>query len=541
VRLALGVVCLAVFLTALDQTVVITAFIAMGTDSDVSVSQVTRLAWIVSGYLLGYVIAMPLMGRVADVYGRRRTFIVCLVIFGVGSVVCALAPILGSPISPDTSTPAGIALTPLYWLAQQLLAVAPHLGIDPTYPKLNVLVGARFLQALGGGALVPVALAVVGDLFGGMRRGLALGLVGAVTEAGGVLGPLWGAYLTGTFGWQWIFWLNLPVVALLLALGAVALPRREPQRGGIDVIGALLFGAAVACLTIGLGAQAGQAGALSLTAQATVNPVLLLIAVALLVVFVLVESRRRWPVVDPALFKRLAFSAATALSLLIGAALIVAMVDIVTFVSVVLGRSTIQGGLTVLRLTALIPVGALAGGWLSGRVGARATAVAGCALTAAGFGLMHLWPPHVDEVRITLAAVTAGLGFGLVIAPISTSALNAVRATQRGSASALVTVARMVGMILGLAALTAWAYARFQALVAARCPTLPGQTLGSYTACLQSAGPPATHQVLTDVFGVAAVLCLLAIVPALFLWRRGAQVAGADAEPIYESYVAPLA
>src|SRR6185312_2935368 len=109
---ALIVVCVAVFLTALDQTVVVTALYAMTLDVGVPITQPDRVAWIVSGYLLGYVIAMPLMGRISDVFGRRRIFAICLVIFGLGSLFCALAPQLGSPIAPDTTTIGGALLTP---------------------------------------------------------------------------------------------------------------------------------------------------------------------------------------------------------------------------------------------------------------------------------------------------------------------------------------------------------------------------------------------------------------------------------------------
>ena len=541
-RLALGVVCLAVFVTALDQTVVVTALERMIEDIQVPITALDRAAWIVSGYLLGYVIAMPLMGRVADIVGRRRIFAICLVIFGIGSVLCALAPVLGGPVAPDTSTFSGALLAPLYALAQWLVGVAGQVGIDPTYPALNVLVAARFLQALGGGALVPVALAVASDLFGGAWRGLALGLIGAVTEAGGVLGPLWGAWLTATWGWQWIFWLNLPVAALLL-VGGAALPRQARRSEGIDWLGALLLGASVACLTIGLGAQAGAAGAFSLTAAAVVNPALLVAAVVLLAGFVALEARLRWPVVELGLFRRGAFSAAAALSLLIGAALIVAMVMIPVFVTTVLNLPAIESGLALLRMTVPIPLGALAGGWLAGRVGCRATAALGCALTAVGFWLMHLWPVDVGWGQITLAAVVAGLGFGLVIAPISTSALNAVAARQTGSASALVTVLRMVGMILGLAALTSWALARFKLLVAAH-PVPLGGSAEQLQAYYAQVVVPAAHQVYTDTFAVIAVVCVLAVIPALLLWRRPAARAGAaggEAEPVYSSYVAPMA
>jgi MFS family permease len=548
-RVALAVVALAVFLTALDQTVVVTALIDIVRDVQVPITALDRAAWIVSGYLLGYVIAMPLMGRVADVYGRRRVFIICLLIFGLGSLVSALAPVLGGVDAPDTSTLVGWVLAPFYWLAQQAIALGGHVGVDASYPALNVLVAGRFLQALGGGALVPVALAVASDAFGRERRGIALGIVGAVAEAGGVLGPMWGAWVTTALGWQWIFWLNLPVVALLIGAGALTLGRAARMREPVDVAGALLFGAAIATLTLGLGAPSTQAGALSLGANTHVNPALVGVALALLAAFIALELRRRYPVVEVRLFRRAAFGAAALLSLLIGVALIAAMVDIPIFAATVLGWEPIASGLMLLRLTALIPVGALAGGWLTRWLGCRVPAAAGCLVTAAGLWLMHLWSVHVDELAITLATTLAGLGFGLVIAPITTSAVNAAGAGRAASASAVVTVLRMVGMIVGLAALTAWGLAYFKALVAGY--PLPAQRAGESAADFAARVQVyfdhvvvvAAHQVYTQVFAAAAVLCALAALPALRLWRGDRDVAPAarGAEGVFDSYVAPLA
>jgi MFS family permease len=532
---ALAVVCVAVFLSALDQTVVVTALISMVNDIGVPILEPDRAAWIVSGYLLGYVVAMPLMGRVADVFGRWRVFAICLTLFALGSLLCALAPQLGAPIAPDISTLGGALLLPVYNAVQGLLALLGHLGLDITYPGLDVLVGARFIQAVGGGALVPVAMAVVGDLFGATRRGAALGLVGAVTEAGGVLGPLWGAWITQNWGWTWIFYLNIPLVAALLVAGYFALPRQHGAREPIDVPGALLFGASLTCLTIGLGGQSGQAGAYSTGGQLHIDVRFVLAAAALFALFVFVELHRRWPVVEPALFRRGAFSAAAVLSLLIGIALIVALVDIPLFIGTLLTPNPIDAGLALLRLTALIPVGALIGGWLTGRFGCPPVAVLGTLCAAAGFWLMHLWPANVGWEQITMATVVAGLGFGLVIAPISTSALNASAARQVGVASSVVTALRMTGMILGLAALTSWGLLRFKALVAERLPA--GSGGGVSPAEQQHIILGALHQVYTDIFAVTAGIALLAVIPALLLWRRGA---GTQAEAAYESYVAPL-
>lgn len=533
--MALGVACVAVFLTALDQTVVVTALDSMRQDANVPITQPDRVAWIVSGYLLGYVIAMPLMGRISDIFGRRRVFMLCLTIFALGSLLCALAPQLGSPIAPDTTTLGGALLTPLYNAVQALVTPLGQLGIDTSSPGLDILVAARFIQALGGGALVPVAMAVTSDLFGGTRRGLALGLVGAVTEAGGVLGPVWGGWVTTTWGWTWIFWLNLPLAALLLIVGALSLPRARGAREPVDILGALIFGASLTCLTLGLGQQSEGAGVLDPSAHSTFNPVFLIAAAVLFVAFVVLELLIRWPVVDPRLFRRVAFSAAALLSLLIGVALIVALVEIPLFLASLQGTTPIAAGLALLRMTALVPVGAFAGGWLSGRISCPLTAALGTLLTAAGLWQMSLWPASVGELQVTAATVTAGLGFGLVIAPISTSALNASPAHQAGVASSVVTALRMTGMTVGLAGLVAWGLEHFRALLAnEKALREPGLSPAAYSDIVTRA----LHQVYSDMFALTALLALVGVIPALLLWRR--RKGAADDTPVYESYVAPL-
>ena len=534
--LALGVVCVAVFLTALDQTVVVTALVSMIGDIGVPITQPDRAAWIVSGYLLGYVIAMPLMGRISDVFGRRRVFALCLSIFTFGSLICALSPQLGAPVAPDSTTIGGAILTPFYNLVQALVGPVGQLGIDTSAPGLDILVAARFIQAVGGGALVPVAMAVAGDLFGGTRRGLALGLIGAVTEAGGVLGPVWGAWVTTALGWTWIFWLNLPLAALLLLVGAFCLPKARGRREPVDILGALIFGGSLTFLTLGLGQQTEGTGVLSPSAHSTFNPAFLGIAAGLFVLFVVVEFAVHWPVVDPRLFRRVAFSAAALLSLIIGVALIVALVEIPLFLASLQNTTPIAAGLALLRMTALVPVGAFVGGWLSGRIGCPWTAALGTLLTAAGLWQMSLWPANVGDIQVTMATVTAGLGFGLVIAPISTSALNASPAAQAGVASSVVTALRMTGMILGLSGLTAWGLEHLRAILASqpKLGTPGGPTASQYLQIVTTA----LHQVYSDIFLVTALLALIGVIPALLLWRRSKGTT--DDAQIYESYVAPL-
>ena len=542
--LAMLAACSAVFLTALDQTVVVTALPKIITDLDIPAQQLDRAAWIVSGYLLGYVIAMPLMGRVSDMYGRRRIFIICLGIFGFGSLLCGLAPVLGKQVDISFLQHIGINVA------------APDDFSDPTSlnPGLVWLVIARFVQAAGGGAMIPVAMAVVGDFYGEKQRALGLGLIGMVTEAGGVLGPLYGAVIVQAWGWQAIFFLNLPIIAILAYFiwrlippaGATTWVARRKDR--IDLAGTALLGAALICLSLGLSQEAattstGLPGSGSNQAPIQNNPWLIGTSVVLLAAFIAFEvylerkrnirnledksserepgKRQFLPIVELSLFKRSTFSAAALVSLLVGAALIIAMVNIPLFIATVVGGQPLDSGLALLRLTAMIPVGAIIGGWLCARITCRLTAVIGLIFTAAGFWLMHYWPIQVGWVQITTGAVIGGLGFGLVIAPIGTTAINSVNNRQMGMASSVVTVLRMVGMILGLAALTSWGLGRFHDLLLVFKPPA-GVTPFSdqYNAALTQYVVFSAHEVYSSIFLAAGILCLVAIIPAILLEGR---------------------
>lgn len=537
--LAMLAACGAVFLTALDQTVVVTALPKIITDLQIPPEQLDRAAWIVSGYLLGYVIAIPLMGRVSDMYGRRRIFIICLGIFAFGSLFCGLAPILGNQVDISFLQHIGINVA------------APGDFSDPTSlnPGLVWLVAARFVQAAGGGAIVPVAMAVAGDFYGERQRALALGLVGMVTEAGGVLGPLYGALIVQNWGWQAIFFLNLPILAVLAYFIWRLIPPVKATSGvahmkeRIDLPGTLLLGAALICLSLGLSQEAATSSVTGSGSNQTPiqnNPWLIGASLVLLAAFIVIEiylERRRdgsrlremsnqgkrsfLPVVELSLFKRPAFAASGLVSLLVGAALIIAMVNIPLFIATVLGGQPIDSGLALLRLTALIPLGAITGGWLCARITCRLTAIIGLIFAAIGFWLMHLWPIQVGWVQITTSTIAGGFGFGLVIAPIGTTAINVVSNRQMGMAASVVTVLRMVGMILGLAALTSWGLGRFHDLLLAFKP--PAGTLplsDKYNAALAHYVVFAAHEVYTSIFLAAGVLCLVAIIPAFLLEGR---------------------
>ena len=339
--LVVAVACAGVFLAALDQTVVVTALSSIMSDLELPVTQLDQASWIVTGYLLGYTVAMPLMGRVSDTYGHTRIYVLSMFIFVIGSMLVALSPGLG-------------------WL-----------------------VGARIFQAVGGGAMVPATMAIVADVFGPRQRGMALGAIGAVAEAGGVLGPLYGGLLLQRLDWQWIFWVNLPA-GLAIALSVLFLapgPVRHVA-SPIDYMGGLLIAGSLALLALGLTRQGGQAW------SPVVMTSLLGGAALLFGAFLLRETRVSSPLINLSMFRSLTLSSANAAHFLVGWGLIVAMVVVPLMADTILGESSLEGGLRLMRLTAAIPVGALLGGLLVHRLGYRFPTVMGLGLSAASFFLL---------------------------------------------------------------------------------------------------------------------------------------------------------
>jgi EmrB/QacA subfamily drug resistance transporter len=463
-----------VFLGALDQTVVATLLPAIVRELGIPFTRLDDAAWIVTGYLLGYTVALPVVGRLADLHDRVRVFLACMTVFVAGSMLCGMA-------------------TGLEWL-----------------------IAARALQAVGGGALLPIALALAGDLADEGRRNVALGVVAALAEAGGVLGPLYGALFVASADWRWVFYVNAPlgigIAALLLAPGGVRSPRAVSRTGErFDWLGAALLAVGLGSLTLGLAREA-----------AAWRPVLLASAVVVGIGFVLVERRAGTPLVELTLFRWAPFSASMATSLLVGAALIVALVDVPLWAATVLGRDATGGGLLLLRLTLPIPVGAVLGGLGTRWIGPRTVSLGGLAACAGGFLLMARWPAGVADATMTRDLALAGLGFGLLLAPLAAVAIEWAGPKSGGVAAALVVVTRMLGMTVGLSALTSYGLGRFEDLV--RGLPLPLGRPGEAAAALAQrqaeyaeAVQAATVATFHDLFLAAAIVCALAAVPALWL------------------------
>ncbi len=401
-----------VFVAADDQTSVVTVLPAIVQDVGITVDDFYRAAWIVNGYLLGYLVALPVVGRVADVYGHARVYAAALALFMLGSALVAVAP------------------------------------------GFEWLVVTRALQAVGGGAVVPVAMAIVVGQLPPSQRLMGLGAIAAASEAGTLIGPLWGGAITQWFGWRWVFWLNLPM-ALPFLFGAWRYAGDERRAGGIDFPGAALLAGALAMLTIAL-IDDPLARRASLATAA-----LLAVAVALAAAFVFRERRAAAPMLRLAMFASRPVWSASVATLLLGGALIVALVTVPLFVNLVLAQRPLDGGLTLMRLTVAVPPGALVGGWLAARAGLRSTAVAGMWLAAAGFAGLQAWDRDLSEVMRTLPLLVGGFGFGLVIVPLSAAVLQHVGEAERATAAAWLTLSRVGGMLLGASLLTTHGLGRF--------------------------------------------------------------------------------
>ncbi|WP_456889011.1 MFS transporter [Geodermatophilus sp. SYSU D00700] len=544
---------LAVLVTAADTYVVVLALPDILTGVGVGIDELQRATPIIGGFLLGYTATLPLLGRLADLRGRVPVLAGCLLLFALGSLLTATAA-----------------------------------GLGPA-------VAGRGLQGVGAGGLVPATLALVADRWPPERRAVPLGVVGAVQEAGAVLGPLAGAAVLAVADWRAVFWLNLllglalaagvvvtggrrpdPLGLLLLAVTGVAagLQLAEPPALAEDVtlglawvplldgvppatplvLAAVVAGAALVArsltapggavlplrgvprllrevdvagsllVVVALGALVWAFAAADPATEVVAHgPVLLPVAAAAAVAFWLHERRTPDPVLPLAELRPAGAWGALLVNLLVGVALVAALVDVPLF-----ARATTTPGdqlgaaLVLLRLLVAVPVGAVAGGWLCRRVAPRLVAAAGTALAGLALWAMTGWgETSLDEWPSTVVLLAAGLGFGLAIAPVNAVLLAVTGAAVHGSASALAVVARTVGMLVGLSLLTAVALRRFTAEVEAigspltLCPATPADC-PAYEAATDAAVLTQLH----TVFAGAAVAAALAAVAALGLLRE---------------------
>jgi MFS family permease len=495
-RLVLAVLGAGAFLSGLELMITAVALPAIVVDL-ADWTELRAASWIINGYLLVSIVVMPLAGQLADRHGVRQVFLWSLVVFVVGSAL------------------AGRAAT------------------------LTELIAARLVQAVGGGALVPVATAAASHLYGGVGRARALGVVGALTFLGMAAGPFVGAtilqalVLEGTNvaalltpAWRWIFYLGAPLALLAVVYVWAAAPnwQKPANPQPLDIPGAILFTIAVA------------SGLLAITSIGSADQAMVFglagIFLGSLALALIRFSRAKSPFLDLHLFRDRTFSGATLLSLLTGYAFATAIIGGAVFVDRVRYGGPSEQQLVLGGLAGAVAIGALGSGFLLRRVGIVPLSLFGLVLSIGGLLWVSTATPSTALMVVVGGLALFGLGFGLTVTARSTAAVEAVGRASFGVASAGVTVARMLGMGIGLAALTVLGSNRIEALSvvltdqAARDAVLPanlqGRPLEDYLVvnALESWAAGQAASILSTLFVVAAIVTAVAILPTLAMRNR---------------------
>lgn len=492
-------------LGSIDLTVVATVVPEVIGDLGVNTADVDRYIWIVNGYLIAYIVAIPLLGRLSDLIGRQQAFMFCLAIFLIGSAVCGSA---GS---------------------------------------LSQLIAGRVLQGMGGGGLLPVTIALVGDRVGRRHQLAAIGVVSAVETIGWVLGPIYGASVVGLLGstdqpWRWIFWINIPL--LLIAMGFVV---REfagssvlpPPRGvrSLDLSGAVLLSISLVTFNLALasGGEFGTNQGTGLRAMggtpnplAGMIPALLGICAISTLLLVLRERQARFPVLPISLYRNARFRGNMFANVLLGAVLMVVMVNIPVVVALLSAPDDVsrRSALLLAPFTVSIAFASFAAGAIIERSGFGPASRLAVLMVLAGCGLVFLTLSRGSLFWIAPGLAVAGLGIGLLLPPLGAVVLETAPAEDRGAAASSALMFRLLGMTLGVSALTALGIRRLQTLTGRLDPVVQAAEestasfLNRQRVFVEEQAIPLSVQVIRETFLIAGAIAALLIVPLLVLARR---------------------
>ena len=398
-----AVTSLALFMTTLDNLVVTTALPTVQRDLHASIS---GLEWTVNAYTLTFAVLLLTGAALGDRFGRRRLFLIGLGVFTAGSAAAALST------------------------------------------SIDLLVWSRALQGVGGAIVTPLTLTLLSEAFPAERRGLALGAWGGISGLGVALGPVIGGAIVQGISWQWIFWLNVPIGLVTLPLAARALRESHGPATRLDLPGLGLATAGMFGLVFGLVRGNAHGWTSPQIAGALAAGALLSLA------FVAWELRTAQPMLPMRFFRRRAFSAANAASLLMFFGMFGSIFLLTQYMQNVQGYSALRAGLHILPWTGMPMIVAPVAGALVDRVGGRPLIAAGLALQAAGLAWMAgIIAPDVAYGALVGPFVLAGVGMGLFFAPVATVVLASVAPAEAGQASGANNAIRELGGVFGVAVL----------------------------------------------------------------------------------------
>ncbi|TCC43640.1 MFS transporter [Kribbella sindirgiensis] len=400
--LVLAICCSSLFIVGLDSTIVNLALPAIRSEFGATVA---KLQWTIDAYTLVLASLLMVSGSTADRVGRRRTFQVGLVLFGIGSLLC------------------GVAST------------------------VDLLIAFRVLQAVGGSMLNPVAMSIITNTFTDPReRAQAIGVWGGVVGLSMAVGPVVGGSLVDAAGWRFIFWINVPVAVAAVLMTAFFVPESRaavPRR--MDPVGQVLVVLLLGGLTYGIieGRSAGWGSPLIIGC--------FVVCVLALVTLVHYERRREQPLLEPRFFRSAPFSGATLIAVCGFSALSAFLFLNSLYLQSVRGFTALHAGLLTLPMAAMTVVFAPVSGWLVGHRGPRIPlVVAGSMLTVSGL-LLSFLTATTATVYLLIAYLVFGLGFGVLNAPITNAAVSGMPRAQAGVAAAIASTSRQVGASLGVA------------------------------------------------------------------------------------------
>jgi EmrB/QacA subfamily drug resistance transporter len=412
--LILLVLCAAIFMLLLDTTIVNVAQekIKEGLHADLS-----QIQWILDSYILAFAVLILSFGRIGDIYGRKKMFVVGMAIFTAASGLCGISG----------------------W-------VADLLGISGS----TALIAARVLQGIGGALMMPQTLALITVAFPPQKRGAAMGVWGSVVALGAVLGPLIGGYIVTHYPWEWVFLINIPVgiVAILATLAIVPESRDPLASGRLDWGGLLLSATAIFALVYGLieGPKFGWISPQTLG--------LLALSAVLFAVFVWWERRVADPMVKLELFTIRNFWVANIIGTAVSFGMLGIFFPMTIFLQGALGMTPLEAGLTMMPMSLTLMVVAPISGRLSDRIGARWILTTGLTLMTLGIVLITsrvstttTWQPLLPALLVT------GAGMGMTFAPMTAAAMSRVPPRIAGSASGILNTSRNIGQLLGIAVL----------------------------------------------------------------------------------------
>src|SRR3982074_3605458 len=400
----LGVTALASFMMALDALVITTAFAAIRGDLSASVE---TLQWTVNAYNLAFAVLLLTGAALGDRFGRRRMFAAGITLFVLASVACALS---GS----------------VEWL-----------------------IAARSVQGAGAALVMPLAMAILSGAFSREERARALGIFSGVIGFALIIGPAIGGFITESFGWRWIFWINLPIGLIAIALVCMRLRESFGPKADLDILGMVIVAAAALALVWGLlrGNIAGWASAEVMSPLAAGG----LLAAA----FVVWELRARAPMVPMRLFRSRAFAAGIAASFLFYAAMYGVLFLLPQFLQTALGYGPLGGGLRLLPWTATLFTAPIAGAVVN-KVGERPLVVIGLLMQAIGLGwIAMIAAPSLAYSTLIAPLVLAGVGVSMAMPAAQNAILSSVAVAEMGKASGVFNMGRFLGGMFGIAGLVA--------------------------------------------------------------------------------------